>query len=131
MTIHCFEMSDTDRQAIIKALPEVELVCEQVKIQESQSTDAQAEVLLVFVASMVDKAALDRFPKLKYIATRSTGFDHIDLQECKRRGIVVCNVPSYGEHTVAEFAFGLILALSRKVYLGVDRIKSSGRFSAE
>jgi D-lactate dehydrogenase len=58
---------------------------------------------------------LDVFPNLKLIATRSTGFNHIDLEYCKKRGIVVSNVPRYGEATVAEFAFGLLLALSRKI----------------
>ena len=53
---------------------------------------------------------------MKLIATRSTGFDHIDLAECRQRNISVCNVPSYGENTVAEHAFALILSLSRHLY---------------
>lgn len=39
----------------------------------------------------------------------STGFDHIDLKECKKRKIIVCNIPHYGENTVAEHTFALIL----------------------
>jgi D-lactate dehydrogenase len=49
------------------------------------------------------------------IVTRSTGFDHIDIEECKKRGVTVCNVPSYGENTVAEHTFALILSLSRNI----------------
>ncbi len=76
------------------------------------------EILSLFVHSeKVDTARLDLFPNLKLIATRSTGFNHIDLDYCKQRGIKVVNVPRYGESTVAEFAFGLILALSRKIIL--------------
>jgi D-lactate dehydrogenase len=56
-----------------------------------------------------------RFPSLKLIATRSTGYDHIDLAAAKARGISVANVPFYGENTVAEFAFALILSLSRRI----------------
>jgi D-lactate dehydrogenase len=52
---------------------------------------------------------------LKLITTRSTGFDHIDLEKCKKQGITVCNVPSYGENTVAEHTFALILSLSRNM----------------
>jgi D-lactate dehydrogenase len=55
-------------------------------------------------------------PKLRMIATRSTGFDHIDLAACQRRRIVVANVPAYGENTVAEHTFALILNLSRNVH---------------
>lgn len=59
---------------------------------------------------------ISKLPKLKMIATRSTGFDHIDLKEANKRKITVCNVPYYGENTVAEHTFALILALSRNVH---------------
>ena len=58
---------------------------------------------------------LDLFPNLRLIATRSTGFNHINLEYCRKRGIAVANVPAYGATTVAEFAFALLLALARKV----------------
>jgi len=54
------------------------------------------------------------------IATRSTGFDHIDLKAAKEKNIPIAYVPGYGDNTVAEFAFGLILNLSRKIYTGFD-----------
>ncbi len=77
------------------------------------------EIISLFVHSeMIDTSKLDLFPNLKMIATRSTGFNHIDLTYCQNRNITVCNVPRYGETTVAEFAFGLLLALSRKIIQG-------------
>jgi len=75
-----------------------------------------AEIISVFIYSEVSKEILDKLPKLRFIATRSTGYDHIETEECRRRGIAVSNVPYYGENTVAEHAFGLILSLSRKIY---------------
>lgn len=93
--------------------------------------DEEAEALSVFISSKMGAAEFDRFPKLRVIATRSTGFDHIDLVEAGRRGIVVANVPAYGEYTVAEFSVALLLALSRKVYDAVRRVRSSGSFSQE
>ena len=99
--------------------------------ENSTAGDPDAEVLSVFVNSPVTKAELDRFPKLRFIATRSTGFDHIDLPEVTRRGITVANVPTYGEHTVAEFAFTLLLALSRRIVDAYERIKESGSFSQD
>jgi D-lactate dehydrogenase len=89
------------------------------------------EVLSIFVASKLTRETLMRFPNLKFIATRSTGFDHIDLVACKERGIQVASVPAYGERTVAEYAFALLLALSRRVYDGVYRVKHLGEFSSE
>jgi D-lactate dehydrogenase len=77
---------------------------------------ANTEILSTFIYSTIDKTVLNRLPDLKLIASRSTGFDHIDIEECRRRGILVANVPSYGENTVAEHTFGLILSLSRNLY---------------
>ncbi len=102
-------------------LPGVELVAE---------GDPAAEVLSVFVNHPVDAAEMAKYPALKLIATRSTGVDHIDAAEAKRRGIAIASVPSYGVNTVAEFAFALILALSRRVCEASARVKG-GSFSQE
>ncbi len=85
--------------------------------------DPKTEVLGVFVGSKVDKNVFDYLPKLKLIVTMSTGFDHIDLAEAKKRKIPVCNVPTYGENTVAEHAMALLLSLSRRIYPSVKRVK--------
>jgi D-lactate dehydrogenase len=75
-----------------------------------------AWALSPFIYSKIDKAVLESLPALKIIATRSTGFDHIDLEAARARSVVVCNVPSYGENTVAEHTFGLILAVTRNIH---------------
>lgn len=93
--------------------------------------DEQAEILSVFVNSPVGKNEMDRFPRLRHIAARSTGFDHIDLTEAKARGISVSSVPAYGENTVAEFAFGLILTVSRRLYDCIKKVREEGLFSQE
>ena len=96
-----------------------------------KAVERDAEVISVFIDSKVDREVLDAFPALRFIAARSTGFDHIDLKETAKRGILVSNVPRYGEHTVAEFAFALLLGLSRKLYSAVQRVKEQGDFSTE
>lgn len=87
------------------------------------------EILSVFVDSRLTPEVLAHFPNLKFIVTRSVGYDHIDLEAAKKRGIIVSYVPGYGDNTVAEFAFGLILNLTRKIYQGIDQIKESGSFA--
>src|SRR5262245_47469874 len=74
----------------------------------------QCEVLSVFINSRLNREALQPLAALRLIATRSTGYDHIDMDYCRSKGIVVSNVPVYGDNTVAEHTFALILALSRK-----------------
>ncbi len=87
-----------------------------------------AHIMSVFIHSQVTEDVIDQMPNLEMIATRSTGYDHIDLEACNRRGIVVSNVPRYGENTVAEHTFGLILSLSRNIHKAYVRTVS-GNFS--
>lgn len=82
-----------------------------------------AEILSVFAFSQVKKEILEKFPNLKLITTRSTGFDHIDLEYCKSQEIKVSNVPAYGVHSVAEHTFALILALSQKIVPSIERTR--------
>ena len=74
------------------------------------------DMVSIFIYSKIDKRVIKKLPKLKLIVTRSTGFDHMDLKECRRKKIVVCNIPFYGENTVAEHTFALILSLSRNIH---------------
>lgn len=60
-------------------------------------------------------ATLERLPRLRLIALAATGTDNVDLGACRQRGIAVCNVRGYAEHTVPEHAFALILALRRNL----------------
>ncbi len=76
----------------------------------------KSEVVIVFIYSNITKYIIDRLPKLKCILTQSTGFDHIDINYAKLKSIEVGYVPFYGENTVAEHTFALILNLSRKVH---------------
>lgn len=115
---------------IRERLPGFDIVFHQGPLTEAPA-DPAAEAISLFVHAKLGAAELDRFPNLKFIATRSTGFDHIDLAEAARRGIVVSTVPAYGENTVAEFAFALILALSRRAADAKRRIVETDVFSAE
>jgi D-lactate dehydrogenase len=73
------------------------------------------EILSVFVHTKVPAEIIDQLPRLKLIVTRSTGFDHIDIKYAKSKHIPVCNVPTYGENTVAEHAFALLLTLVKNL----------------
>ncbi len=93
------------------------------KVLSLEELNPKTEVLGLFTDSKVNKEVLKKLPNLKAIITFSTGFDHIDLTETKKRGIVVSNVPSYGDYTVAQHALTLILALSKKLFESVKRVK--------
>ena len=93
--------------------------------------DRSVELISVFVDSTIDAAVLAALPQLKFIATRSTGFDHIDLNAARQRGVAIASVPSYGENTVAEYTFALLLMLTRKMYEANHRVRESGQFRYE
>jgi D-lactate dehydrogenase len=88
-----------------------------------------AEVAVVSLGSRVTAEMLRALPGLKLIATRSSSVDHIDLEAARQRQIAVCNVPTYGSRAVAEFTFGLMLMLARRIGEGVRRVRDSHQFT--
>jgi D-lactate dehydrogenase len=96
--------------------------------EENASEHADADIVSPFIYSNLDRNVIEQFEDLKLIATRSTGFDHIDLDACQEQGVTVCNVPDYGDNTVAEHVFGLLLAISHNLVEAVDRTRR-GDFS--
>jgi len=80
--------------------------------------------------STITQSILEQLPQLKLIVTRTTGFDHLDLNMLRKTNIVACNIPSYAAISVAEQVFALILALSRRITECAKRVKE-GSFSCE
>jgi len=120
-----FEVEDWMREHIGKLgiEPHKTVMISEPLEESSADIAADADIISTFIYSKLDKTILDKLQKVRLISTRSTGFDHIDMQECAKRNIMVCNVPLYGENTVAEHAFALILALSRNLKTSI--IKTS------
>jgi D-lactate dehydrogenase len=114
--IYFYDATELDRQQLTEELVDTDHHWEYVpeKISLENCNDS-AEVISVFVSSTVTREMIEAMPKLKLIACRSTGFDNIDMSAAAKRNITVVNVPTYGEETVAEYAFMLLLALTRKL----------------
>jgi len=129
MKIVIFEIEIWERKAFECLQRDHDVIFEQGKLDEASAHNfADAEVVSTFIYSTLDAAVLSALPRLKLIATRSTGFDHIDLKTCKTQNIRVANVPVYGENTVAEHVFALLLAISHHLVEAVDRTRR-GDFS--
>ncbi|MDZ4227130.1 MAG: NAD(P)-dependent oxidoreductase [Patescibacteria group bacterium] len=131
MNVAYFFREEWEREYVRKRLPDVGISFYRGSLADTTSPDSDASVLSIFVDSAVGEEEMERFPQLKLIATRSTGFDHIDMDAARKRGIVVSNVPFYGENTVAEFTFALILALLRRVEAAHRRVFETDTFSQE
>ncbi len=88
---------------------------------------ANAEVISTFITTAFPREVIEQLPKLRLLCTRSVGTDHIDTAACAERGIVVCNVPDYGSHVIAEHVFALLLSTLRHIHLGHERV-TQGQF---
>ena len=88
-----------------------------------ENANPESEVISVFINSVVTSDIMDRMPKLKLIAVRASSYDHIDLDHARMRNIIVVTVPSFGENTVAEHAFAMLLSLTRRLPTTIQETK--------
>jgi D-lactate dehydrogenase len=86
----------------------------------------------VFVNDVVDRDVLKQLAAggTKLVVTRSTGFNHIDVEAAKQLGVTVVRVTNYSPNSVAEFAVGLLLALNRKIPRAYNRTRD-GNFELD
>ncbi len=125
-----FEVEAWEEPLIQKALVGQVVIFKTDKLLVETIAETDATIISTFINSTLTAEVLQKFPNLKLIVTRSVGYDHIDLQYCKEKNITVCNIPTYGPHTIAEHVFALMLALSRKLIPSVERTKR-GDFSLD
>jgi len=114
-----------EKKLILKKLDKQDVTIFSESIQEVDAKELKnIDVISIFIYSKATAENLKKIPKLKLIATRSTGYDHIDIDYCKKNKVKIASVPYYGENTVAEFTLGLLLNISRKVSESVARVKT-------
>jgi len=112
-----FEVQDWERLYLAPSFADVEVEYSSEPLDDAHLPAARDfDCISVFVYSRLTEKVLNVFPQLRMVATRSTGYDHVDTKTCAHRAIAVANVPTYGENTVAEHTFALILSLSRNVH---------------
>lgn len=111
-----YDTTELDKQQLTAALQATDHYWEFVDEKISQTNiDSEAEIISVFVSSTVTREMIEAMPKLTLICCRSTGYNNVDLATAAARNVTVVNVPTYGDATVAEFAFTMLLALTRKL----------------
>jgi D-lactate dehydrogenase len=119
--LYFYDATELDREQISNGLKETDHHWEYVTDKISlDNIHPEAEVISVFVTSKITKEIIEALPKLKLIACRSTGYNNIDMTAVEEHQITVVNVPTYGEDTVSEYAFALLLSLMRKLNKVLD-----------
>ena len=64
----------------------------------------------------ITRSVIAELPDLRLVAVAATGTNVVDLDACRERGIVVCNIRGYAQDTIPEHVFALLLALSRNLF---------------
>lgn len=73
-----------------------------------------AEIVLIN-KTPITPALLDACPNIRLICVQATGYNVVDCDAARQRGVAVCNVPAYGTPAVAQFTFSLLLELCNRV----------------
>ncbi|MFT9056409.1 MAG: 2-hydroxyacid dehydrogenase [Ethanoligenens sp.] len=88
-----------------------------------RSRDADAVVLSNF---KYPRQVMEHCPKLKYICVAFTGYDHVDMDYCRQRGIQVSNCAGYSTAAVADLVFGLLIGLYRNIIPCNEAVRRAG-----
>lgn len=117
------EVDSEDQLLVKKHIPDAEVFEEILSGSALVNACADAEAVSCFINTKFSKEVVDKLPNLKLLCTRSVGYDHIDVAACRERGIIVCNVPDYGSHVIAEHVFALLLSTLRHIKEGEERVE--------
>lgn len=82
--------------------------------EDAAARIGDAQVVLIN-KTPITASVLDACPNLRLICVEATGYNVVDCATAKQRGVVVCNVPSYGTNAVAQFTFSLLLEICNQV----------------
>jgi D-lactate dehydrogenase len=93
---------------------------------------AGAPAVCAFVNDRLDAPVLESLADVgvRFVALRSAGFNHVDLQAAARLGLRVARVPGYSPYSVAEHCVGMVLALNRKIHRAYNRVRE-GNFALQ
>ena len=88
---------------------------------------AEYDGIVSLLTDKIDSSVFDASPSIKIVSNYATGFNNIDIEEAKKRGIVVTNTPGVSALAVAEHTVALMLALTTRLVEG-DLFMREGKF---
>ncbi len=117
-----------DQWTRLKGLGELTAYDDSTGLTEDQLAERIGDADIVVPARM-DASLMVKCPNLKYIALSSTGYNTVDLEAAKARGILVSNNPRYGSYSVAQHAMALLMELTNRMAV-LDAEVRSGQWAA-
>jgi len=99
------------------------VIFDRTRVDEVLERAAGAEIVLVNKTPLPGYI-LEALPALRYVGVTATGYDIVDVDVARARGIMVTNIPTYGTASVAQFVFALLLELCDNVRLHADAVRA-------
>lgn len=91
-------------------------------IEEIDPSDVEALVVTTF--TVVDSKLLEKFPKLRFVQVASTGYDNVDQEYLREKGIMLCNIPTANKESVAEHVITMVLAFEKNLLFFNSEIRN-------
>ena len=98
------------------------VIYDRTKPDELYDRIRSAEAIITNKA-IIDESLIDRLPNLKYIGVTATGYNVVDIQSARRKGIVVTNIPAYSTDSVAQLVFSHILNIVNRVEMHAETVR--------
>ena len=125
MKIAFFEVKKEEIEFFSQNLKGYQIEFFKEPIHKIVTTKKEWDIVSVFINSKITNNILDNLPNLKYIQTRSTGYDHLECLKIYNKNIIASNVVGYAKYCVSEFSFGLLLEAIRKINIAINRVKNN------
>ena len=90
------------------------VIYDRTPVDEIVSRSKDADAILINKVQITDEI-MAQLPHLKYIGVMATGYNVVDIESARRRGIIVTNIPSYSTDSVAQMVFAHILTVTNRV----------------
>ncbi|MCB1128573.1 MAG: 2-hydroxyacid dehydrogenase, partial [Verrucomicrobiae bacterium] len=123
-----FDTKPYDREALLRASEGAGIDWRFLEFRLTRDTAplaAGTQAVCVFVNDQLDRPCLEELGRqgIRLVALRCTGFNNVDLDAAKERGITVTRVPVYSPHAVAEHAVALLLTFNRRIHRAYNRVR--------
>ena len=100
--------------------------------EELQGQIEDADALMIYHFLTLGRETIEKLSRCKVIVRPGVGFDMVDVEAAREKGIPVCNVPDYGTEEVADSAMAMALSLMRGVHFLNSRLRrNEGAWTVE
>lgn len=121
---------DLGKEKIIKKFfPKAKIINKLLTEKDLLNLSSKANIICTSARQKIYNKFINKAKNLKFIITRSVGYDHINLNLAKKNNILVANIPDYGSHIIAEFVFALLLSGLRQIDKADKLVEKNYNFS--